>query len=538
MVNEIRQKTNQRDERGMSGSGKGKRWQTLIIIISTVFIMLAVGIAVYNAPQNRLKRQLILGNKYLDEQMYEEAILAFDRAIEIEASCLEAYLGKAEAYEGLEAYDEAVSQLEICSHLSDGSQYLDQIHEIKQKHPEEFEKNEEQKAEEGEREAMELEVQEEQPIPDWSKESAYRAYEVVLQNYREIVGLPSETWFRDADRYLAQFPDLNRSLMDEYFTPSHYDPLIGGDEPCELAYSYYDIDHNGIPELLLWHMHHEPYIYEIYAYNGMEAVSLGLCGTAEGPYNTCLVYTDDRIIVFPQDIDSNLKYYQLDSDGYSVKQVEVSQEETDSGQSILSGEIDWVVFAEDVELAVADSHLSESDLHTAFVNEIGGASEIYFFYDDFDGDEIYEAYGVTGNYSEIDELYTDVYIYYISPEGICYCPTEYDELYGDLTLRLDEPKGTLLCAGKYKFLLWELTAGGSGSLTYVLGADKGIPYEPSISRSYMFFGLKTDLLSGDGTILTDADTYVGYTSDFSQGYHDYIPHYFVFNEEQREFLGK
>lgn len=511
---------------------------SLFFWMMAVGIVFVCGIGIYNAPANRLRRQLDLGNKYLNEQMYEEAILAFDRAIEIDASCLEAYLGKAEAYEGLEVYDEAVSQLEICNRLSDGSQYLEQIRSIKQKYPEEFEKNAERKAEESERKEMESEVQEEQPVPDWSEESAYRAYGVILQNYREIVGLSSEAWFRDADRYLAQFPNMNRSLMDEYFTPSHYDPLIGGDEPCELAYSYYDIDHNGISELLLWHMHHEPYIYEIYVYNGTEAVSLGLSGAAEEPYNTCSVNTDGRIIVYPYDIDSDLKYYQLNSDGCSVKQIEVSQEETDNGQSILSGEIDWVVFAEDVELAVADFHLSESDLHTAFVNEIGDASEIYFFYDDFDGDGIYEAYGVTGDYSEIDELYTDVCIYYFSPDGTCYCPTEYDELYGDLTLRWDEPEGTLLNTGKYKFLLWELTAGGSGSLTYVLGADKGIPYEPSISRRYMCFGLKADLLRGDGTILTDAETYVGYTSEFSQGYHDYIPHYFVFNEEQCEFLEK
>lgn len=510
------------------------KWKACIVIATAFLAVLVVSIGIYNAPVNRLRRQLDLGNKYLEEQMYEEAILAFDRAIEIDASCLEAYLGKAKAYEGLEDYNKAVSQLEICHQLSGDSQYLNQIQEVKQKYSEKSVGSEEQKQEEGEGQTKELGERKKQSVPEWNEEAARRAYEIILQNYQGIVGMSSEVWFRDADQYLAQFPDLNRSLMDEYFTPSHYDPMIGGDEPCELAYSYHDIDHNGISELLLWHMHHEPCIYEIYVYNGMEAAPLGLCGTEEEPFGTYSVNMNGRIDVFLYDLD--FRYYQLDSDGYSAKQVEVSQEEIDSGRNILSEEIDWVIFAKDVEPIVTDAHLSESDLHTAFENGIGDASEIYFFYDDFDGDGIFEAYGITGDYSEDAGLYSDVSIYYVSPGGICYCLTEYDEIYGDLTLRWSEPEGSLLSVGKYKFLLWELTANGSGSLTYVFGASKGIPYEPSISRNYMSFGLKADALSGDGSVLTDADTYVGYRGDFSKGYHEYIPHYFVFDEKQGEFI--
>ena len=30
--------------------------------------------------------------------------------------------------------------------------------------------------------------------------------------------------------------------------------------------------------------------------------------------------------------------------------------------------------------------------------------------------------------------------------------------------------------------------------------------------------------------------YVGYTGDFSKGYHDYIPSYFIFDDETNEFV--
>lgn len=195
---------------------------------------------------------------------------------------------------------------------------------------------------------------------------------------------------------------------------------------------------------------------------------------------------------------------------------------------------------EEMEVAVTDNLLSEAELHAIFVEKIGNTPEAYFFYDDFDGDGIHEAYGIAGNYSDGDELYLDVMIYYISPDGTCYCPTEYDDIYGYLTLMLDDPQGTLLQVGRHKFLLWELSANGSGSETCIFGADKGMPYEPEISRRYMRFGMQSDFLAGDGVPLSDVDTdtYVGYISDFSQGYHDYIPHYFMFDEEELQFVEK
>jgi len=67
-----------------------------IAIVAAVALLLGFGI--YNSPENRMSRQLDLGQKYLEEQNYEQAIVAFNEVIEIDDRCLEAYLGGMEAY--------------------------------------------------------------------------------------------------------------------------------------------------------------------------------------------------------------------------------------------------------------------------------------------------------------------------------------------------------------------------------------------------------------------------------------------------------
>ena len=81
-------------------SPKKKKPTALIIAAVVVLIALAAGIGIYNTPANRLSRQLDLGHKYLENEQYEEAVLAFERAIAIDDRSLEAYAGALEAYLG------------------------------------------------------------------------------------------------------------------------------------------------------------------------------------------------------------------------------------------------------------------------------------------------------------------------------------------------------------------------------------------------------------------------------------------------------
>ena len=72
----------------------------VILVILIVAFAILMGITIYNAPARQLTKQLDLGNRCLEEMDYEQAIVAFTKAIEIDSMNVEAYLGLAEAYIG------------------------------------------------------------------------------------------------------------------------------------------------------------------------------------------------------------------------------------------------------------------------------------------------------------------------------------------------------------------------------------------------------------------------------------------------------
>lgn len=82
-------------------------------ILAAVSVTAAVIIAV-NAGHsgNDLQIQLDLGNKYVSELDYENAIIAYEEALEIDPYCLEAYLGLADAYMALGQQDKAIEIME------------------------------------------------------------------------------------------------------------------------------------------------------------------------------------------------------------------------------------------------------------------------------------------------------------------------------------------------------------------------------------------------------------------------------------------
>lgn len=75
-------------------------WKKIIVLFFGIVILLLAGanIGIYNAPGNRLARQLDLGYKYLQEGKYKEAVLVFEQIIEIDDKCIKAYAGELEAY--------------------------------------------------------------------------------------------------------------------------------------------------------------------------------------------------------------------------------------------------------------------------------------------------------------------------------------------------------------------------------------------------------------------------------------------------------
>lgn len=82
-------------------------------IFALVVIACIVGIIIYsNSSGQRLQRQLNLGQKYLNELNYEQAVVAYELALEIDPLSAEAYLGLAEAYVAQDNYEKAVEILQ------------------------------------------------------------------------------------------------------------------------------------------------------------------------------------------------------------------------------------------------------------------------------------------------------------------------------------------------------------------------------------------------------------------------------------------
>lgn len=116
--------TNSENGKNDTNVKNGKKRGKLIGLLAAAAILIAaaVGIGIYNVPENRVSRYLNLGNRYLEEQNYEQAIIAFEKVITIDERCIEAYAGGIEAHiamgdnTGLTVlYDKALAALEELS---------------------------------------------------------------------------------------------------------------------------------------------------------------------------------------------------------------------------------------------------------------------------------------------------------------------------------------------------------------------------------------------------------------------------------------
>ena len=90
---------------GSIGGGKGKpsKRGMVMAVAAVLVILMAVftGNYISNASNRELAKQLDLGNRYLAEMDYEQAVVAFARAIEIDPMSVDAYLGLIDAYIGM-----------------------------------------------------------------------------------------------------------------------------------------------------------------------------------------------------------------------------------------------------------------------------------------------------------------------------------------------------------------------------------------------------------------------------------------------------
>ena len=76
------------------------------VVLLCVVILISV-LLTKVAPQQKITKQIELGNKYLTEMDYEQAIVAFEQVIEIDPMNADAYIGLTDAYICLNEFDKA-----------------------------------------------------------------------------------------------------------------------------------------------------------------------------------------------------------------------------------------------------------------------------------------------------------------------------------------------------------------------------------------------------------------------------------------------
>lgn len=87
----------------------------IIIPLIILAIVAAVAIGTYFmffTPEKRIARNLSLGNQYLKEQKYDDAIVAYNAVINIDKKQIKAYEGLLTANKELKAYDKAIDSME------------------------------------------------------------------------------------------------------------------------------------------------------------------------------------------------------------------------------------------------------------------------------------------------------------------------------------------------------------------------------------------------------------------------------------------
>jgi len=117
-------------KRKMKFSTKVIIFTIAIILLCAIAILLFINLSSSSKGKD-LQEQLELGEQYLSELDYEQAIVAYEAAITIDPQSVDACLGLADTYIALGDYDEALLVLERNYSLSNDSSVAKKINTVK-----------------------------------------------------------------------------------------------------------------------------------------------------------------------------------------------------------------------------------------------------------------------------------------------------------------------------------------------------------------------------------------------------------------------
>lgn len=97
---------------------KQRLLKIICIILSVTFIIEVSAVTLLFRPKARYLRNINLGNKYLLAEDYDQAVIAFSKAIKIDSMSAEAYIGRGKAYYALGDLEKVQADYALAAKLS------------------------------------------------------------------------------------------------------------------------------------------------------------------------------------------------------------------------------------------------------------------------------------------------------------------------------------------------------------------------------------------------------------------------------------
>lgn len=211
--------------------GKKRRIGILIGVLSGLLVLgigiagIFVGLSFHS--QNQFEEQLSLGEKYLRDLQYEDAVISLRQAIEIDPKREEPYLLLAQVYAAQEEYEDAVTVLEEGLEATGGSEEITSLlEEMESKVSSEPEKQEEKPGQENSSSAPSEEVV--------SPESAQASLERVDASVKNEEGQVILQWYYDKlvlEPDTPAFEEINRQAQE--LCAAYFENTDPGDTPLD-----------------------------------------------------------------------------------------------------------------------------------------------------------------------------------------------------------------------------------------------------------------------------------------------------------------
>ena len=91
-------------------------WKLVWVCMSIMFFLAGCK---NSSHKSGIEENLNLGQRYLENGEYEEALIAFSKCIEIDPKCEPAYLGRAEAFGDLEQWEKGIEDCRAVMELNE-----------------------------------------------------------------------------------------------------------------------------------------------------------------------------------------------------------------------------------------------------------------------------------------------------------------------------------------------------------------------------------------------------------------------------------